>query len=122
MPFTVSDLLLTEEKLSLLTAALANTGQSDPLGTAIAEAESTVARHTAGFALGDSDSKSLVRRIALRNAYAIAGPVPPEIQSGYDDAMKDLRDIRDGKFARSSEVDTGAGGGNWGADDKIKPR
>src|SRR5919109_3360835 len=121
MAFVVADLLLTEEKLALLTAALANTGQADPLATAIAEAEATVTRYAAGFPLGEADRKTLVRRLALFNAYGLAGPVPDEIKKAADDAMSELRDIRDGKFARSTETDSGTGGGSYGSDTKIKP-
>jgi len=122
MAFLVQDLLLTDEKLALLTAALANTGQTDPLSTAIAEAESTVARYTAGFDLGEDDRKALVRRIALFNAYALAGPVPDEISKAYDKAMDELRDIRDGKFLQSAQDTTGSGRGKSGSNPKINPR
>ena len=122
MAFLVSDLLLTDEKLALLTAALANTGQSDPMGTAIAEAESTVARYTAGFDLGEDDRKALVRRVALFNAYALAGPVPDEISKAYDKALDELRDIRDGKFVQSAQTNTGASQGKSGSNPKINPR
>jgi hypothetical protein len=122
MAFLVSDLLLTEEKLALLTAALANTGQVDPMGTAIAEAESTVARYTAGFDLGEDDRKALVRRVALFNAYALAGPVPDEIGKAYDKAMDELRDIRDGKFVQSAQDKTGSSQGKSGSSPKINPR
>lgn len=122
MAFLVQDLLLTEEKLQLLTAALANLGQADPLGTAIAEAESTVARYTAGYDLGEDDRKTLVRRVALFNAYALAGPVPDEISKAYDKAMDELRDIRDGKFVQSAQDGSGAGQAKSGSNPRIKPR
>lgn len=122
MAFTPPDLLLTEEKLAQLTAALANTGQTDPLGTAIAEAESTVARYTAGYDLGEDDRKSLIRRVALFGAYAFAGPVPDEISRAYDKAMEELRDIRDGKFAQSAQTQSGASQAKSGSNPKISPR
>lgn len=122
MAFVTADLLLTEEKLAQLTAALANSGQTDPLGTSIAEAESTVARYTAGYDLGEDDRKALVRRVALFNAYAWAGPVPDEISKAYDKAMEELRDIRDGKFAQSAQPTSGASQAKSGSNPKINPR
>ena len=125
MAFTIPDLLLTDEKLAQLTTALANTGGAagqDPLGTAIAEAESTVARYTAGYDLGEDDRKTLVRRVALFNAYALAGPVPDEISKAYDKAMDELRDIRDGKFVQSAQTTSGSSQAKSGSNPKINPR
>lgn len=120
MAFTTPDLLLTDEKLALLTAALANTGQTDPLGTAIAEGESTVARYIAGYDLGEDDRKSLIRRIALLNAYTLAGPVPDEISKAGNKAMEELKDIRGWVVAGQGNI--GASQGKSGSNPKINPR
>jgi hypothetical protein len=120
MAFTIPDLLLTDEKLALLTTALANTGQADPLGTAIAEAESTVARYTAGFDLGEDDRKSLIRRIALLSAYTLAGPVPDEISKAGNKAMDELKEIRGWVVAGQGNI--GASQARSGSKPYIPPR
>lgn len=93
------DLLLPSAELTRLTTALANTTQTDPIATVLSESEQTVQSYTAQYEIGDDWYARLVRPIALHALYSnLEGGPTKAIQSAYDHAMTELRDIRDGKF------------------------
>ena|SRR6266480_3632587 len=122
MPFTPDMLLLTQEKLDLLETANSNAGITDPLAKACAEAESMVNDRTSGYTLTSDWHNRLVRAIAQYELYKNAGPLPDEVQKAYDTALRDLDDIRDGKYPLLAAADTGGAQGNWGGSQKINPR
>lgn len=88
MPLSVSDLLLTPARSAQLDAALANTGVAAPLEKLLAEAEARVDLALAGRAVEAALRTGIVRAFCLQAAYALAGPVPKDIQSLYDQAVK----------------------------------
>ena len=97
--FTESDLLLKDDYLSQLKEALENTGELDPIGQAIAEAEQLVALYTGRYTLTDPHRFRLVRQIALWVIHGNVGiGTPEQFQNRYEEAMKELRAIRDGDF------------------------
>lgn len=97
--FTESDLLLRDDYLSQLKEALENTGELDPIGQAIAEAEQQVALYTGRYLLTDPHRFRLVRPIVLWVIHGKTGAgMPDQIQTAYEEAMKELRAIRDGDF------------------------
>lgn len=106
------DLLLPAAELTRITSALANTTQTDPIATILAEAEQTVQSYTTQYEIGDDWYARLVRPIALHALYSnIEGGPTKAIQSAYDKAYAELRDIRDGKFPGLDpveETETGA--------------
>lgn len=123
MAFAESNLLLTEKKLTQLTAALANTGVDDPLATCIAEATADVARLTAGFILDEASTNGFIRALALFKAYSLCGSVPDDVDKQYDNAMKELNSIARGERPNLPRVPEAGGGtqstGGWGSQDKI---
>jgi|SRR5207302_6533169 len=120
--FAVKELQLTEEKLTLLETANKNLGITDPLTKACAEAESMVNDRTSGYTLTSDWHNRLVRAIAQYELYKNAGPLPDEVQKAYDQTLRELDDIRDGKYPLLAAADTGGAQGNWGSSDKVKPR
>lgn len=97
--FTESDLLLKDDYLSQLKEALENTGELDPIGQAIDEAEQQVALYTGRYTLTDPHRFRLVRPIVLWVIHRKVGiGTPEQFQNGYEEAMKELRAIRDGDF------------------------
>ena len=124
MAFTIEKLLLTDERKTQLTAALANTGQSDPLGQCITEATADVARYTAGYVIEEAASDGWTRAIALWKAFTVAElAVPDDIKAAYDEAMKELIAISKGERPNLPRVDDGeeqaSSTGAWGSEAKI---
>ena len=122
MAFTVDQLALTDDRKEQLQAALANSTVADPLAQAIAEAVSEVSRLTAGFVIAEASLNSWTRKIALWNAFVIAElSVPEDIQTAYDDTMKELRAIAAGDRPNVPRVTTtpAPGKGSWGSNAKI---
>lgn len=96
---TADDLLLPDAELTRITTALANTTQTDPISTVLSEAEQTVQSYTAQFDIGEDWYNRLVRPIAIHALYSnIEGGPTKAIQSAYDAALIELRDIRDARF------------------------
>lgn len=124
MALTVDQLLLTDDRKTQLIAALANTGEDEPLERCIAEAEADVARYTAGFTIAQSSLDGWARIIALWKAYLLAElGVPEDIALAYKDAKEELTAIAEGKrpnLPRPTDADTPAPStGNWGSREKI---
>ena len=125
MPFTSTDLSLPDAELSQLVAALANSGVADPVGGAVAEAESVVGQYTARYTVAENWRKRLMRPLAIHALYALLGRIPDAHQKAYDAAMSELRDIRDGKFpdlAPAATPPTAAAPGSWGSQTQIAMR
>lgn len=122
MAFTVDQLALTDDRKEQLQAALANSGLADPLGQCISEAGSEVSRLTAGFVIEEASLNSWTRKIALWNAFVLAElSVPEDIQTAYDDTMKELRAIAAGDRPNLPRTDANPapGKGGWGSKTKI---
>jgi hypothetical protein len=98
MPFTAQDLLLTEERKTQLTAALANLGVPDPLAKVIAESVSEVARLTRGYELDEITTHGWVRVLTLERAYLAAElGVPEDIANAAKAARDELGAIAAGR-------------------------
>lgn len=97
MAFTKTDLLLTDTRLEQLECALGNSGGSDPLEMAIAEADADVSRLTNHYIITDLVRAGFVRALALYKAWNISGAVPDEIRRNYEDVMSELRAIAAGE-------------------------
>lgn len=118
----VHDLLLPESELVQLTDALRNAGVSVPLDTLVAEALQTVADYTAAYAVPEERKVRLARPLAIKHAYSLTGLVPENHQTAYEAALRELEEIRDGKFTTlpaAATPPTPAAGGRWGSAPKI---
>lgn len=127
MAFTVQDLLLTEERKTQLTSALANLGVVDPLGKVITEAAADVARYIRGYVVADDSQNGWIRVIALEKAY-LAGElgVPEDIASAAKAAREELAAIARGDRPNLPREDLGAtpdpNAGAWGSATKLTLR
>lgn len=123
MAFEKNDLLLTPTKLAQLEAALANTGVTDPLGVAIAEAEAEVVRLTYGYVIAELVMDSWIRVVALYKAWSITGAVPEDLRREYEAVMKELAAISAGERKNLPRVSAPAlatpAQGSWGSGTKI---
>ena len=121
MPLTRDQLGLPEKVLLELQDALANAGYVEPFTTAAAEAEAVVTSYTSAYTLAAAHLQRLQRPLVIFDLYSKLGTIPEAVQKAYDEAMKELRDIRDGKFpgltdaSGSSTSSTGA----WGSRTKL---
>src|SRR5881396_577181 len=122
MAFTPDMLQLATEKLILLENANKNETVTDPLGKSCAEAESMVNDRTSGYGISADWHNRMVRAIAQFELWKNAGPIPPEVQKAYDQAIQDLNDIRDGKYPLLAQSDTGGSQARSGSNPKINPR
>jgi hypothetical protein len=124
MPFTSQDLLLTEERKTQLTAALANLGVADPLAKVIGEAVSEVSEMTRGYVIAESRTNGWTRILSLEKAYLAAElGVPEDISNSADAVRKELAAIASGNrpnlpLTEAPEVPS-TGSGKWGGDTKI---
>lgn len=119
---TVHDLLIPDAELSQLTTALANAGVVQPLDDIVAWAEQVVADHSIGYTLAPLRIQGFVRDLTIWRAYTLAGAVSENQTKAYDAAMRELRDIRDGKFplpASTTAPVPAAKSGNWGSNTKL---
>lgn len=123
MAFAKTDLLLTPTKLAQIETALANTGVTDPLSVAIAEAEAEVARLTYGYVVAGLVFASWLRVVALYKAWSITGAVPEDLRKEYDAVMKELAAISAGERKNLPRVSAPAlaspAQGSWGSRPKI---
>jgi hypothetical protein len=105
MNFTKDNLLITAKEQTAITAALANTTETDPITTAVNQAVTQVEAYTARWAVPDAWLKKLVRALALHDLYAQFQEVPKNRADAYAQAMQELKDIRDGKFEMLDEAE-----------------
>lgn len=118
---TVHDLLIPDAELSQLTTALANAGVVQPLDDIVAWAAQVVADHTIGYTLSTIRIQGFVRDLTIWRAYTLAGAVSENQTKAYEAAMRELRDIRDGKFPLppATVATPPANAGNWGSHTKL---
>jgi|WetSurMetagenome_2_1015567.scaffolds.fasta_scaffold745485_1 hypothetical protein len=122
MPLTTQELLLKDSELEALTRALANFGIADPIGQAALEAEELFVAYTARYTVPTSMAKRLQRALIIYQLYSQITAVNDAVQKAYEEAMKTLRDIRDGKFKSMAEADGIKLTGNTGSADVIPIR
>lgn len=120
-----SDLLISDTRITQITNALRNTTITDPISVEITRQIDKVDSYTSQYVLAANRYKRLVRALVMYELYATGslGTPPADIKPAYEAAMKELEDIRDGKFddlELADPADTGVGeGGNWGSETKI---
>jgi hypothetical protein len=121
MAFAESDLLLGDDKLTELKAALSTVGVDAPLQVCIDEAMAEVTRLTAGFVLEEASLDRFIRALALQQAYTLAGPVPVEVQKLYDDVVAELTAIARGDRPNLpvAETDPAQPSAAWGSRDIV---
>jgi hypothetical protein len=121
MPLTRDQFGLAEKVLLELQDALANAGFVEPFTTAAAEAAAVVASYTGAYSLATAHTQRLERALAIFDLYSKLGTIPEAVQKACDEALKELRDIRDGKFSslQSSTGDTANSTGAWGSRTKL---
>ncbi len=100
MTFTRSDLLvdMSDKELTGLTQSLVNQGDPDPIATTIAEQQARMERYIHVYVVDDDWQKTLLRALVLWRLCQRVGNVQEKRQKSYDATMKELTDIRDGKF------------------------
>jgi hypothetical protein len=121
--FTESDLHLSQDDIDALKTSLENAGVADPIPTTVTEQMARVDDYTNRYVLSDSRYKRLCRALVIYQLFLLVGPVPANHQAAYDEAMKELADIRDGKFpdlAVEEPTDLAAGTAAWGGTDKVE--
>ena len=121
VPFTRTDLLgeISDRELTTLVTRVLHAGDTDPETAAIARAQATLDRYAGRFALDDDTQKDFLRDLALYYLCARVADVPPNRVAAYDETMRELRDIRDGKYPGLPTVDGGADQGRWGSREPL---
>lgn len=125
MAFTADQLLLTASRKAEITAALANSGVADPVGSCVTEAIAEVARFTSGYVWTDDALAGFIRPLALFKLYSLIGPAPKDLAKAYTDTMTELVAISKGErpnLVLDSNPETPTGGGSWGAQTNILSR
>src|SRR5690606_7336650 len=96
----------------------------EPIETIIAEQIQKVEDYTLRYDLPELRQFRLVRALVLYELYARLGSIPQKRKDKYEEAMKELRDIRDGKFPDLALEDPPPDGlpegqGQWGSKRKL---
>ena len=124
--FTAPQLNLPDDVIAQIEAALANADNPDPIGDAITQQLQVVNDYTLRYAMPDERVIRLVRPLVLWSLYSnpALGAMPPNVDSGYKAAMKELQDIRDGKFhdlalANPSDPNLAGPLGGWGSKHRV---
>lgn len=120
--FTRTDLLgeISDRELTTLVNHVLHAGDTDPETAAIARAQSTVDRYAARYALDDDTRKNFLRDLTLYYLCARVADVPANRQSAYDETMRELRDIRDGKYPDLPLADPAGEEGRWGSRERVR--
>lgn len=124
-----TDLLadISRKELDGLAKKLVELGDPDPITVTITEQRQKVDDYTRRFDLPPDREKRLIRALALFELMARLGAIPEKRQTKYDEAMKELRDIRDGKFPDLLRKDPAPAGlsdvrGRFGSQPRLAPR
>lgn len=124
--FIEKDLLadISKRELDGIAKKLVELGDPDPITTTIAEQLQKVDDFTRRYALPVDREKRLVRALVLFELYSRLGPIPAKRETKHDQAMKELREIRDGKFPDLPlkdplPTDVNPQTGNWGSGKKF---
>ena len=127
MPFTESDLNLPQAEIDQIKAALVNTGIANAYTNTMTEQEAKVDEYTAAYTIGSDRKRRLWRPLVIHQLYVLIKMVSEDTRKAYEDAMKELEGIRDGKFTTTltpaaAPPTPAGGGGKWGSETKISPR
>jgi hypothetical protein len=127
MPFVADNLGLSEATIAQIAALLSNATIIDPIGDSITRMQQVVGDFTERYLLPDERITRLLKPLVLYDIYSqpALAPVPPTIADNYKIAMKELTDIRDGKFhdlQQNPAVDPNLSGpmGGYGSDCKVR--
>lgn len=98
--FLATDLGISDDAIAQITAQLANSKNADPIGDAISRQAQTVTDYTLRYAVPSERLMRLIRALVMFDIYSnpALGVMPPNVATLYTAAMKELTDIRDGKF------------------------
>jgi hypothetical protein len=127
--FTEADLRvdISKEELDGIAKELVETGDPEPIATTIVEQIQKVEDYTLRYSVPVTQAKRLVRALVLFELYSRLGSIPAKRKDKYEEAMQELRDIRDGKFPDLAIEDpppTGLNqtGGRWGSNKRFSSR
>jgi hypothetical protein len=96
-PYT-PEFFFTADEISSIEAVLQNGSDSTMLQDLVDDSAQKVRDYTLKYNIEAARQKRLVRALVKFEAYKEVGPVPSQIELAWNDAMKELRDIRDNKF------------------------
>ncbi|HWD20512.1 MAG TPA: hypothetical protein VHB20_14665 [Verrucomicrobiae bacterium] len=97
MPYAPTD-FFSQDEVTSLEGQLQNTVDTVLLQDLLADSVQKVRDYTLKYNIEPARQKRLVRALVKFEAYKEVGPVPSQIQTAWDDAMRELREIRDNKF------------------------
>jgi hypothetical protein len=119
--FTRTDLLtdISDRELTALTAKLIHAGDADPVSAAIARAQMTVERYTARYTLDSDTEKGFIRDLTLYYLYSRVTDAPPNRLTAYEQSLREMRDIRDGKYPNLPLNNVQDMEGGWGSVPRI---
>ncbi len=124
--FTEEDLLvdISQEELDGIAKELVAVGHPEPIASTIGEQMQKVEDYTLRFAVPDLRFKRLLRALVLYELYSRLADIPAKRALKYEEAMKELKDIRDGKFPDLRLEEPPPAGiatsqGNWGSKEKL---
>jgi Bacteriophage Mu, Gp36 len=100
MIFTRTDLLvdISERELVAIAEKIVVPGDPDPITSTITEQQARMERYIHRYVVDDDWQKDLLRALVFWKLYKRLGSIPKKREAGYEEAMKELREIRDGKF------------------------
>ena len=90
--------VITNDELAKLETRLIQAGEPTPVPANIQRAVGTFNDHTAKYLVEQDRANRLIGTIAVYFLYFRLGAMQPIRQTAYNDAMTELRAIRDGKF------------------------
>lgn len=126
MAFTESDLHLSQSEIDQIKARLENLGIANALTNTITEQSQKVEDYTLRYTIPDARAKRLARPLVIQQLYVLCGMVTSASEQAYEEAMKELIDIRDGQFpdlAEESPTPSGvATSGVWGSATQVPGR
>lgn len=125
MAFLEADLNVSQAELDEIKTTLANTGENDPFPNALAENEQMVRDWTARYIVPEATLKRLWRPLVLFRLYGLIGNISKALEKLKDDAMDELKAIRDGKFTNYPAANPQPSGfsttsGKWGSKERIE--
>ena len=98
--FAESDLLLSQKTLEELFRARLNRGLAQPITEVIAEMAGLVRDYTGRYELPADRWRRLVRCLAVHQLLSFpGGTVPESVRQDHEAALRELEEIRDGRFA-----------------------
>ncbi len=126
MSYSASDLGISQAEIDQITSNLANANKPDPIADAIAGATQTVTDYTKRYVLTSDRILGLLKPLVMFELHSQINGASDSQVKAKDDAMRELREIRDGAFpdlplANPAPQNTG-GTGAWGSSKQIRTR